>query len=119
MKMGEVIDFEEYKRKREAGELPEQQEPKISVEEISVEITKDIIMSLIEEFDCDPRAHPNSIHEILVIIECLKSFAYRTTGRDYPWSDVLDGMMAENHHKPTIQEFMATLPDDDGPDFIA
>lgn len=109
--MADIIDLDMWKKKKELDtedladiELSKLFDDALDIEYLSVELSKDLMVSLIDQYNVDPHADPKLIYDILGFIEATKALMYRTQGTYYPLQ-----VMNEHLHIKTVKDPEALL----------
>ena len=104
--MSNVIDFNKMRAeritKRAEEDLLEDEE---QVERLAIDIIYDIV-DFLAEMDIDVRDNPNTIYDIILIVESIKSLIFRSTHQDYPMQGVAESLMTIEDPQTALDDFL-------------
>lgn len=93
--MSKVIDFTKFKVEREMKRFDELVEEAEAIDEFSADFAFSAIMDIAEalhELGYDVMDEPESILELLSIVEAIRGLVYRIAGSEYPYHKVSESM---------------------------
>ena len=104
--MSNVIDFNKMRAeritKRAEEDLLEDEE---QVDRLAIDIINDIV-DFLAEMDIDVRDNPNTIYDIILIVESMKSLIFRGMHQDYPMQSVAESLMTIEDPQTALDDFL-------------
>ena len=107
--MSNVIDFNKMRiekvAKRIEDNLLEDEDQDKEVEGLAIDIIYDVL-DFLGEMDIDVRDNPNTIYDIILIVESIKSLIFRSTHQDYPMQGVAESLMTIEDPQTALDDFL-------------
>lgn len=107
--MSNIVDFNKARvekiTRRMEETLLEAEEQQNEIEGLAADIVYDII-DFFDEVDIDVRENPNTIYDIILLIEVLKSLIHRCMNEEYPTQKVAESLMTIEDPKKILDDFL-------------
>ena len=107
--MSNVIDFNKMRiekvTKRIEDNLLEDEDQDKEVEGLAIDIIYDVL-DFLGEMDIDVRENPNTIYDIILMVEVVKSLIFRSMHQDYPVQNVSESLMTIEDPQTALDDFL-------------
>ena len=107
--MSNVIDFNKMRiervTKRIEDNLLEDEDQDKEVEGLAIDIIYDVL-DFLGEMDIDVRENQNTIYDIILMVEVVKSLIFRSMHQDYPVQNVAESLMTIEDPQTALDDFL-------------
>ena len=107
--MSNVIDFNKMRiekvAKRIEDNLLEDEDQDKEVEGLAIDIIYDVL-DFLGEMDIDVRENPNTIYDIILMVEVVKSLIFRSMHQEYPVQNVAESLMTIEDPQTALDDFL-------------